>query len=90
MEKSYLTIIDRRGLRLFYDEDDETREFLLGQIRRPEFPPSLLAWAVIPIDKAELIRSQLAVGNHIDALYLLQQCSTQKGTIACGRNSEAA
>ena len=90
MTKPYLAIIDHRGLRAVYDEDDQTREFLMSQIQRPDFPPSVLAWSVTPSEKMELIRSQLAVGNRIDALYLLQQCSTQIGTIAQGHSQKAA
>lgn len=79
--KSYLAIVDRRGLQSLFEEQDHTYEFLMRRISRPECLPSIVVWSLLNDEFLLPLSELLNVGNTRDAWLLLQAVSLDIGTL---------
>ncbi len=81
MLKSYLAIVDCRGLRLVIEENAATQQLLLNAIERLEFKQFALVWTTMSPRHLSQIRRHLTNNNHKLALRLLEETATQIGTV---------
>jgi hypothetical protein len=61
MMKSYVGIVSKNGIELFYPEDPATVRFLWRRVQRQKGRVACV-WGVLPADAAELIQIEISLG----------------------------
>ena len=80
MMKSYVGIVSRNGIELFYPEDPATVRFLWRRVQRQKGRVACV-WSVLPADAAELIQIEISLGWTREAMDHMQQHAREYGFI---------
>ena len=81
MAQCYVGIVTRRGLESLFAETEDVVRFLDRRLYRRRPYPGISFWAVMPDEAAELIATQLRMGEQREALRTLQVNSLHLGSI---------
>ena len=81
MTQCYVGIITRRGLVGLFLENDHVVHFLVRRLYRRRPYSGIGFWSVLPEEAAEVIQALLELGEHREALRMLQSSSLHFGSI---------
>ncbi len=80
MMKSYVGIVSKNGIELFYPEDPATVRFLWRRVQRQQGRVACV-WGVLPSEAAELIQIEISLGWTREAMNHMQQHAREYGFI---------
>ena len=89
MRCSYLGIASRFGLESLWPEHPDTAAFLLRRAARHRDPRAVCFWTVMAREFADQINLELADGNRVEALILLQSLAWDIGRILPDQTEKA-
>lgn len=85
MLRTYLAIIDSRGLRCIYEESESTTELLTREVSTGREISAKLVWIVARCESYRSALSALSAGLRRDAWKQLEYSADQLGTVTIDR-----